>query len=100
MSGSGPEVVVAGELRVEPAARDAYLAGCLAVIRAARHAEGCLDFHLSPDPVEPDRINVFEHWASEAAVEAFRGSGPPDDQAVAITSARVLQHEVAASAVL
>ena len=37
---------------------------------------------------------------SAAAVEAFRGSGPSDDQGAAIRSAAVFQHEVASSEAL
>jgi quinol monooxygenase YgiN len=88
-------IVVAGRLYVDPAERDAYLAGCADVIAQARRAPGCLDFHLSADPLEPDRINVFEQWESVADVEAFRGSGPSDDQAAAIRDARMWQHEIA-----
>lgn len=90
-------LIVAGTLHVDPDERDAYLAGCLAVIEQARQAPGCVDFHLSPDPLDPGRINVFEQWESAAHVEAFRGAGPSDDQAIAIRSAAVTQHEVASS---
>ncbi len=31
---------------------------------------------LAADPLELDRINVFEQWDSSDAVDAFRGSGP------------------------
>jgi quinol monooxygenase YgiN len=90
-------IIVSGWLRVDPAERAAYLDGCRAVIEQARQAPGCLDFHLSPDPLEPDRINVYEQWESAAAVEAFRGSGPSDEQGAAIRSAAVHQHEIASS---
>ncbi len=87
-------IVVAGWLRVDPANRQAYLEGCVAVIEAARRAEGCLDFALSADVIEPDRINVFEKWSSEPALEAFRGSGPDDGQSAMILAADVSQFEV------
>jgi quinol monooxygenase YgiN len=90
-------VIVSGHLRVDPAQRDAYIEGCREVVVAARAAEGCLDFHLSPDPLEPDRINVYEQWDSAAAVEAFRGAGPDGDQATEVLAAAVDQHEVASS---
>jgi quinol monooxygenase YgiN len=90
-------IIVSGSIDVDPAERDAYLAGCREVIEAARKAEGCLDFHLSPDPIEADRINVYEQWESVAAVEAFRGAGPSSEQAATIRDARVFQHEVAGS---
>jgi quinol monooxygenase YgiN len=90
-------IIVAGALRVDPAQRTAYLAGCSEVIARARRAEGCLDFHLSPDPIEPDRINVFELWESVEAVEDFRGSGPSGAQQDALRSANVWQHEIGLS---
>lgn len=90
-------IIVSGSIRVDPDGRDAYLAGCRDVIVAARSSAGCVDFHLSADPIEGDRINVYEAWDSVADVEAFRGSGPSGDQAAAIVDAAVFQHEVAAS---
>ncbi len=90
-------IIVAGHLRVDPADRPTYLAGCRSVIEAARQTEGCLDFHLSADALEPDRINIYEAWDSAAAVESFRGSGPDDGQAEMVRSADVHQFTVASS---
>jgi quinol monooxygenase YgiN len=90
-------IIVAGYLRTDPDERAGYLAGCIEVARAARAAEGCIDFHLSADPIEPDRINIFEQWKSVEAVEAFRGSGPSDDHQAAITEASVTQYEITVS---
>ena len=90
-------IIVSGRIHVPPGERAEYLDGCRVVIEAARAADGCLDFHLAADPVEPGRINVYEEWDSVAAVEAFRGSGPSGDQAAAILDARVRQHEVSSS---
>jgi quinol monooxygenase YgiN len=87
-------IIVSGWIRVVPSARAAYLADALDVMAQAREADGCLDFHLSPDALESDRINVFEQWDSVEAVEAFRGSGPSADQSRDITDARVFQYEV------
>jgi quinol monooxygenase YgiN len=90
-------VIVAGKLYVEPAARQAYVESCREVIVLARAAPGCQDFHITADPLEPGRVNVFEQWRSRADVEAFRGSGPSSDQSAAILDAAVYQHEVSAS---
>jgi quinol monooxygenase YgiN len=90
-------IIVSGWLRLDPTERDAYLQGCRAVMEAARAADGCLDFHLSADALEPDRINVFEQWETVEAVEAFRGEGTTGDQAAAIRDAMVSQHVVEAS---
>ena len=88
-------IIVSGFLEVLPVDRDQYLAGCAEVIRSARAADGCIDFHLSADPLEAGRINVFEQWDSVDAVEAFRGAGTPDEQQAAILNASVMQHEIA-----
>lgn len=93
-------VIVSGAIHVSPDERDAYLAGCRAVIEQARAAPGCVDFHLSADAIDASRINVYEQWDSVAAVEAFRGSGPDGDQSTAIVSAAVFQHEIASSQAL
>ena len=90
-------IIVAGHLTIAPDRRDAFLTDALDVITAARNAPGCIDFHLSADPIDPARINIFEHWDSTEAVEAFRGSGPSSDQQAAILSEDVHQHTIAAS---
>jgi quinol monooxygenase YgiN len=90
-------IIVSGKLTVDPTARDQYLRDSEAVTRAARGAPGCLDFQQSADLIEPDRINVYEAWESEEDAEAFRGSGPSEDQSSTIIDASVYQHEIARS---
>lgn len=89
-------VVVAGHLMVHPDARDDYLAGCREVVRLARATAGCLDFAISADVVDLGRVNVYERWVSRAAVEAFRGSGPSDEQGAALLGASVAEYDVTA----
>jgi quinol monooxygenase YgiN len=88
-------VIVAGHIVVDPAERDAYLAGCVAVVEQARAAEGCLDFAIAADLVDPGRITILERCASQEAVEAFRGSGPSGEQGAAMLSASVAEYDVA-----
>lgn len=87
-------VIVTGHLIVDLAQRDAYLAGCVEVVRQAREAPGCLDFALSADLADPRRVNILERWESQEAVNAFRGSGPSDEQQGAIVSASVTEYDV------
>ncbi|MEV3905716.1 antibiotic biosynthesis monooxygenase family protein [Mycobacterium sp. NPDC050551] len=88
-------VIVAGHLTVQRGQRDTYLAGCLDVVRQARAATGCLDFVISADLVDAGRVNVYERWESQEAVEAFRGSGPSEAQGAAMLSASVAEYDVA-----
>ena len=88
-------VIVAGHIAVEPEQRESYLAGCVGVVERARGAVGCLDFAITADLIDAGRINIFERWESQAAVEAFRGSGPSDDQTAAMLSASVAEYDIA-----
>ena len=87
-------VIVSGHLIVGIEVRDDYLAGCADVVEQARRAPGCLDFAISADLLDPARINVFERWDSQPAVEAFRGNGTGDDQGSMIVSASVSEYDV------
>lgn len=88
-------VIVAGHIMVNPQEREEYLAGCVPVVEAARAASGCLDFAISADLADSGRINIFERWESQAAVERFRGNGPSDEQGAAMLSASVAEYDLA-----
>jgi quinol monooxygenase YgiN len=53
-----------------------------------------LDFAISEDLLDESRINVFERWESQDAVDAFRGSGPSEEQGAALASASVVEYDV------
>ena len=88
-------LIVAGHISVEPQQRASYLAGCVSVVEKARGTAGCLDFAITADLIDPGRVNVLERWESQAAVEAFRGIGPSDEQGAAMLSAAVAEYDVA-----
>jgi len=88
-------VIVAGHIVVDPEQRESYLAGCVSVVEQARFAAGCLDFAITADLVDPARVDIFERWESQEAVEEFRGSGPSDEQGSAMLSASVAEYVVA-----
>ena len=88
-------VIVAGHLMVEASRRQAYLDGCVGVVEQARRAPGCAEFSISADLLDPGRIVILERWASRADAEAFRGSGPSQDQVEAIRSSAVAEYDVA-----
>jgi quinol monooxygenase YgiN len=53
-------VIVAGHVLVDPDEREGYLEACRQVIEQARRTDGCLDFAISPDPVDRARVNLYE----------------------------------------
>ena len=87
-------LIVAGTLQVDPAGRDDYLESCISVVEGARKAPGCLDFAITADPIDPGRLNVFERWESDEALDEFRGGGPSDDQQGQILEASVEKYRI------
>jgi quinol monooxygenase YgiN len=90
-------IIVSGWLQVQPKQRQAYLDSCRPSIEAARRAPGCMAFYLAGDPLELDRINVFEQWQTTSDVEEFRHDGPDTELQIAIVAASVDQHEIAST---
>jgi quinol monooxygenase YgiN len=86
-------IIIAGTLRVDPAARDDFLQTVAAATAMARDAAGCLDFAQSADPLEPDRINVFERWESDEDLAAFRAL-PGDADLPPIRAADVHRYRI------
>jgi quinol monooxygenase YgiN len=92
-------IIVAGHLRVAAAERDRYLTAVQDVAIHARQAPGCLDFVQSADPIDPERINVYERWDSDDFLMAFRTSGSEDDAPLstpAILGAQVAKYRISA----
>jgi quinol monooxygenase YgiN len=88
-------VIVAGHITVDPEQRESYLAGAMSVVQEARRADGCLDFAIAADLLDPGRVNLFERWESHAAVETLRRSGPRSKQRAAMLSASVAEYDIA-----
>ena len=90
-------VIVSGRIYVTPGRRDAFVAMSRDAVVQARTARGCHDFVVAGDPVEPDRVNVYESWETEADLEAFRGAGPGADLGADAVRADVARHQVSSS---
>lgn len=52
--------------------RDAAVAAFADMVARARDQDGCLDFSISADAVDPDRVDVFECWQDAPALSAWR----------------------------
>lgn len=89
-------IIVAGWIEVAAAQRAEYLADCATVMTAAADSPGCLDFVLSADPMNADRIRIFERWESDEDLDRFRGSGPDASQTAQILCAEVARYRISA----
>jgi quinol monooxygenase YgiN len=87
-------LIIAGNLIVEPADREAFLVANGDVVEQARRAPGCLDFVQAADPIDPSRINIFERWDDEEHLLAFRGAGQPSSDSPPILSASVKRYVI------
>jgi quinol monooxygenase YgiN len=90
-------IIVSGHMRVTPGRRGAVLAASRNVMLAARSTPGCHDFVVAADPIEPDRVNVYEEWETEAELTSFRGTGPTQELAGDIVHAEISRHTIASS---
>jgi hypothetical protein len=54
-----------------------------------------LDFAITADLIDTGRVNIFERWESQAAVETFRSSGPSNEEGAAMLSASVAEYDIA-----
>ena len=90
-------IIVSGKIYVRSGTRQTFLAASLEAIAQARHTAGCHDFVVAADPIEPDRVNVYEEWESEEALLTFRGAGPDEDLSSSIVRANVAQHVISSS---
>lgn len=90
-------IIVSGRISVRPEARQAFVTASAQAVALARRTPGCRDFVVAADPLEPDRVNVYEEWESEQALLAFRGDGPDDPLSASILRAEVARHSVASS---
>jgi quinol monooxygenase YgiN len=87
-------IIVAGTLRIDPTDRAEYLDAVSVATALARSTPGCLDFAQSADPIEPDRINIFERWESDAHLEAFRDLPGDGGQTPPILGAGVQRYRI------
>ena len=90
-------LIIAGTLTVDAEQRAAYLEAVGRATSMARVAPGCLDFAQSPDPLDPQRINIFERWESDADLQAFRDLPyDGDDDVPEIRGADVRRYRISA----
>jgi quinol monooxygenase YgiN len=93
-------VIVGGWFEVEPSERDAFVAGRVEGMRRSRAEQGCIEYVLAPDPVDPGRVVLFERWESQADLDRHlaaareRQATPDDGPPVAPKSVTIRVYDV------
>lgn len=87
-------ILVAGKIYVSAGKQDEFVRLSTDAVSQARKLPRCIDFAVSVDPLEPDRVNVFELWETEQALLDFRGQGPTTDLLTLIENVDVAQYNV------
>ena len=87
-------IIVAGILTIKPGSRDEFIEKSREAILQARINKACEDFSVSPDPIDLNRVNIFEKWKSRSALDAFRNSGPESNIFSLVESFGVNEYEI------
>jgi quinol monooxygenase YgiN len=75
------KILVIGTFIFEAGDRDAFLEAYAEPRQKALAEDGCEEFVLAPDPVEPGRVVMVQRWRDRDALDAHiageRGGGGP-----------------------
>ena len=75
-------LIIAGHARVAEADRDTYVTAHGDLVERCRRAAGCLDVAISADPLDPRRVNIFERWEAQEALDAWRAVADAPDTGI------------------
>ena len=98
-------LIVAGSFVVAAADRDAFIEGRRSAMSGSRAEPGCLEYVFAADPLDPERVVLFERWADQAALDAHlagmraqRSSGSaPQGPRVEVRSSEIVKYEISSS---
>src|SRR3954447_4640609 len=99
-------VIIAGSFVVPAADREAFREGRRSGMETSRAEPGCLDYVFAADPLDPERVVLFERWADQAALDAHvagmrerRSSGAPAPAGprIEVRSSEILKYEISSS---
>jgi quinol monooxygenase YgiN len=57
-------VIVQGTFSVDPSERDRFVETSMDAMRSSRQEEGCLEYVMAADPLDPGRVVLSERWES------------------------------------
>jgi quinol monooxygenase YgiN len=70
-------LIVAGFIELAPSDRDLFVEAHADLVKRGREAVGCRDLAIAADPVDPRRVNNFELWEGQQALEDWRAIAAP-----------------------
>jgi quinol monooxygenase YgiN len=91
-------IIVAGYFRVAPADRAAFLENRRASMLRSRGEKGCHAYAMSPDPLDPGLVNLYELWETGedlAAHAAVNRANPRPPDGFEILESELLRYEIA-----
>jgi quinol monooxygenase YgiN len=95
------EVIVQGVFSLDPADRDRFVEASIEGMRSSRQEEGCLEYVMAADPLDPERAVLSERWASMDHLNEHlarpRETPPGAEARPAPRSAEITVFEVASS---
>lgn len=65
-------IIIAGHTLTDARKRDGTVEAFRGMVERARGHDGCLDFAISADAVDPERVNLFECWRDQQSLDAWR----------------------------
>jgi quinol monooxygenase YgiN len=63
-------LIVAGTFTVDPGRRAEFLESRVEAIKTSRAEQGCLEYAMSADAIDPAVVRLFEVWSSRADLQA------------------------------
>src|SRR5580698_5835535 len=90
-------VVVAGWIDVDAKVRDAYLTSRLEAMVATREEPGCIEYVFSADPIDLERVRLFELWETREDLDvhlALLRSRSTQSAAFEVVGREVLVYDV------
>ncbi|MFJ8675664.1 putative quinol monooxygenase [Streptomyces sp. NPDC093589] len=90
-------VIVAGKVYVDQEDRDRCVDAHQNIVEQARKHPGCIDVAISADPAEAGRVNIFEYFESNEALDHWRSVAPSPSASFDIKDVQVFKHVIASS---
>ncbi|ONI79774.1 antibiotic biosynthesis monooxygenase [Actinosynnema sp. ALI-1.44] len=87
-------LIITGYVTIDPTRRDTQITAHHDLIRRARHAPGCLDAAITPDPTDPTRIYIHERWETREHLTTWRDTCDAPTTGIPINAEHVREYTV------